>query len=99
MSVWSLLLACQGHTLIYSVTGETARLRDHQACGGRVAFFLHDSLILGTGPNAFFMPLKGIASSGPIVREHLLPAVAAAWSAGVPVELLRDILARTGLSQ
>lgn len=92
-----LLSACRGHTLLYSTAGETARLRDHQARGGRVAFFLHDSLILGTGPNAFFMPLKGIESSGPIVREHLLPAVAAAWSAGVPVELLRDILARTGL--
>ncbi len=92
-----LLSACQGHTLLYSIVGETARLRDHQARGGRVAFFLHDSLILGTGPNAFFMPLKGIETSGPIVREHLLPAVAAAWSAGVPVELLRDILARTGL--
>ncbi len=92
-----LLSACRGHTLLYSTAGETARLRDHQARGGRVAFFLHDSLILGTGPNAFFMPLKGIESPGPIVREHLLPAVAAAWSAGVPVELLRDILARTGL--
>ncbi|GDY07263.1 cyanophycin synthetase [Planctomycetia bacterium] len=92
-----LLSACRGHTLLYSTAGETARLRDHQARGGRVAFFLHDSLILGSGPNAFFMPLKGIESSGPIVREHLLPAVAVAWSAGVPVELLRDILARTGL--
>lgn len=92
-----LLSACQGHTLLYSIAGETARLRDHQARGGRVAFFLHDSLILGTGPNAFFLPLKGIESSGPIIREHLLPAVAAAWSAGVPVELLRDILARTGV--
>ncbi len=92
-----LLSACRGHTLLYSTAGETAGLRDHQARGGQVAFFLHDSLILGTGPNAFFLPLKGIASSGPIVREHLLPAVAAAWSAGVPVELLRDILARTGL--
>ncbi len=92
-----LLSACRGHTLLYSTAGETVRLREHQARGGRVAFFLGDSLILGTGPNAFFMPLKGIESSGPIVREHLLPAVAAAWSAGVPVELLRDILARTGL--
>ena len=92
-----LLSACRGHTLLYSIEGETAQLRDHQARGGRVAFFLHDSLILGTGPNAFFLPIKGIESSGPVVREHLLPAVAAAWSAGVPVELLRDILARTGL--
>lgn len=92
-----LLSACRGHTVLYSTEGETARLRDHQARGGRVAFFLHDSLILGTGPNAFFMPLKGIESGGSVVREHLLPAVAAAWSAGVPVELLRDILARTGL--
>lgn len=92
-----LLSACRGHTLLYSTEGETAQLRDHQARGGRVAFFLHDSLILGTGPNAFFLPLKGIESNGPVIREHLLPAVAAAWSAGVPVELLRDILARTGL--
>lgn len=92
-----LLSACQGHTLLYSTEGETARLRDHQARGGRVAFFLHDSLILGTGPNAYFLPLKGIELNGPIAREHLLPAVAAAWSAGVSVELLRDILARTGL--
>lgn len=92
-----LLSACQGHTLLYSTAGETARLRDHQARGGRVAFFLLDSLILGTGPNAYFLPLKGIESNGPIAREHLLPAVAAAWSAGVSVELLRDILARTGL--
>ncbi|MBC7821870.1 MAG: hypothetical protein IAG10_33705, partial [Planctomycetaceae bacterium] len=90
--------ACRGHMLLYSTVGETARLREHQARGGRVAFFLHDSLILGTGPNAFFLPLKGIESSGRIVREHWLPAVAAAWSAGVPVELLRDILARTGLT-
>ena len=92
-----LLSACRGHVLLYSIVGETARQREHQARGGRVAFFLHDSLILGTGPNAFFLPLKGIESSGPIVREHWLPAVAAAWSAGVPVELLREILARTGL--
>ena len=93
-----LLSACRGHTLLYSTAGETAQLQEHQARGGRVAFFLRDSLILGTGPNAFFLPLKGIESSGSINREHLLPAVAAAWSAGVPVELLRDILARTGLS-
>lgn len=93
-----LLAACRGHMLLYSTVGETARLREHQARGGRVAFFLHESLILGTGPNAFFLPLKGIESSGPIVREHWLPAVAAAWSAGVPVELLREILASTGLS-
>lgn len=93
-----LLSACRGHMLLYSTVGETARLREHQARGGRVAFVLHDSLILGTGPNAFFLPLKGIESSGPIVREHWLPAVAAAWSAGVPVELLREILASTGLS-
>ncbi len=93
-----LLAACRGHMLLYSTEGETARLREHQVRGGRVAFFLHDSLILGTGPNAFFLPLKGIESSGPIVREHWLPAVAAAWSAGVPVELLREILASTGLS-
>ncbi len=92
-----LLSACRGHVLLYSISGETAQLREHQARGGRVAFFLHDSLILGTGPNAFFLPLKGIDSSGSIARQHLLPAVAAAWSAGVPVELLRDILARTGL--
>jgi cyanophycin synthetase len=88
---------CRGHVVLYSIAGETAQLRDHQARGGRVAFFLHDSLILGTGPNAFFLPLKGIESSDSIAREQLLPAVAAAWSAGVPVELLRDILARTGL--
>jgi cyanophycin synthetase len=87
-----LLSACRGHLLLYSTRGETTQLREHQARGGRVAFFLHDSLILGTGPNAFFLPLKGIESSGPIVREHWLPAVAAAWSAGVPVELLREIL-------
>ena len=93
-----LLSACRGHMLLYSTVGETARLREHQARGGRVAFFLHESLILGTGPNAFFLPLKGIESSGPIVREHWLPAVAAAWSAGVPVELLREILASKGLS-
>ena len=93
-----LLSACRGHMLLYSTVGETARLREHQARGGRVAFFLHDSLILGTGPNAFFLPLKGIESSGHIVREHWLPAVAAAWPAGVPVELLREILASTGLS-
>ena len=92
-----LLSACRGHVVLYSITGETAQLREHQARGSRVAFFLNDSLILGTGPNAFFLPLKGIKSSGSIVREYLLPAVAAAWSAGVPVELLRDILARTGL--
>lgn len=92
-----LLSACRGHTLLYSTEGETTLLRNHQARGGRVAFFLHNSLILGTGPNAFFLPLKGLESSGPIVREHVLPAVAAAWSAGVPVELLRDILARTGV--
>lgn len=88
-----LLSACRGHLLLYSTAGETSQLREHQARGGRVAFFLHDSLILGTGPNAFFLPLKRIESSGPIMREHWLPAVAAAWSAGVPVELLREILA------
>ena len=92
-----LLSACRGHVVLYSIAGEIPRLSEHQALGGRVAFFLNDSLILGAGPNAFFLPLKGIESSGSIVREQLLPAVAAAWSAGVPVELLRDILARTGL--
>lgn len=92
------LSACRGHVLLYSHVGETDRLREHQARGGRVAFYLGDSLILGTGPSAFFLPLKAIGASGPIVREHWLPAVAAAWSAGVPVELLRDIFRRTGLS-
>ncbi|MFM9965170.1 MAG: cyanophycin synthetase [Planctomycetaceae bacterium] len=93
-----LLSACRGHLLLYSTLGETAQLREHQARGGRVAFFLHDSLVLGTGPNAYFLPLKAIESAGPIEREHWLPAVAAAWSAGVPVELLREIFARTGLT-
>jgi cyanophycin synthetase len=93
-----LLTRCRGHVLLYSTVGETPRLREHQARGGRVAFFLHDSLILGTGANAYFLPFKGVASAGPVVREHWLPAVAAAWSAGVPVELLREVLGRTGLS-
>lgn len=88
----TLLSACRGQVVLYSALGETAQLREHQARGGRVAFFLHDNLILGTGPNAFFLPLKGLESSGSIVREHWLPAVAAAWSAGVPVELLRETL-------
>lgn len=90
--------ACRGHIVLYSTAGETARLREHQARGGRVAFYWQDSLILGTGPNAFFLPLCGLETSAPIAREHLLPAAAAAWSAGVPIELLRDIFARNGLS-
>jgi cyanophycin synthetase len=93
-----LLQKCRGQVVLYSTTGETARLREHQARDGRVAFFLADSLILASGPNAFFLPLKGLSQSEPIQREHLLPAVAAAWCTGLPVELLRDILARTGLN-
>ncbi len=92
-----LVLACRGNVVLYSIEGETAQLREHQARGGRVAFGLHDNFVLGTGPNAFFLPLKG-SETASLPRQHLLPAVAAAWSAGVPVELLRDILGRTGLS-
>jgi cyanophycin synthetase len=93
-----ILQKSRGHVVLYSTTGETARLREHQARDGRVAFFMADSLILASGPNAFFLPLKGLNRSEPIQREHLLPAVAAAWCAGLPIELLRDILARTGLN-
>lgn len=92
-----LVAACRGHVVLYSIEGETPQLREHQARGGRVAFGLLDNLVLGTGPNAFFLPLKGANSTTSVPRQYLLPAVAAAWSAGVPVELLRDILSRTGL--
>ncbi|HLQ46106.1 MAG TPA: hypothetical protein VK137_15300, partial [Planctomycetaceae bacterium] len=92
-----LVSTCRGHVVLYSLEGETPRLREHQARDGRVAFCLRDSLVLGTGPNAFFLSLKGLDAATPAPREHLLPAVAAAWSVGVPVELLRDILGRTGL--
>lgn len=89
--------ACRGAVVLYSLQGEVPSLRDHQGRGGRVAFLLSGNLVLGIGPNAFFLPLKGLSDT-PLPGEHLLPAVAAAWSAGVPVELLRDILGRTGLS-
>ena len=80
--------------LLYSTAGETAPLREHQSRGGRVAFLLHNNLVLGTGPNAYFLPLRKAESSAPVVRENLLPAVAAVWSAGVPAERLRSILTR-----
>ncbi len=92
-----LVAVCRGNVVLYSLEGETPQLREHQSRGGRVAFCLHDNLVLGTGPNAFFLPLKGSDTLASLPRQHLLPAVAAAWSAGVPVELLRDILGRTGL--
>jgi hypothetical protein len=92
-----LIAACRGNVVLYSIEGETPQLREHQARGGRVAFGLLDNLVLGTGPNAFFLPLKGSNSLASVPRQHLLPAVAAAWSAGVPVELLRDILSRASL--
>ena len=84
--------ACRGQVLLYSTAGETAPLREHQSRGGRVAFLLHNNLVLGTGPNAYFLPLRKAESSDPVVRENLLPAVAAVWSAGVPAERLRSIL-------
>ncbi|MCX7420697.1 MAG: acetate--CoA ligase family protein [Planctomycetia bacterium] len=92
-----LIAACRGHVVLYSIEGETPQLREHQSRGGRVAFGLLDNLVLGTGPSAFFLPLRGSNTLTSLPRENLLPAVAAAWSAGVPVELLRDILSRTGL--
>ncbi len=92
-----ILSICRGPVVLYSLEGETPQLRDHQARGGRVAFALGESLILGTGPNAFFVSLKGLDAKTPAPREYLLPAVAAAWSVGMPVELLRDILGRKGL--
>lgn len=89
-----LLAACRGQVLLYSTLGETATLRDHQAHGGRVAFLLNDNLVLGAGPSAYFLPLRKFDSADPIVRENLLLAAAAVWSAGVPAERLRMILAR-----
>ena len=89
-----LLAECRGQALLYSAAGETAPLRDHQARGGRVAFLLHNNLVLGAGPNAYFLPLKKADSSNPVVRENLLPAVAAVWSTGLPAEQLRSILTR-----
>ena len=97
-SLERLISACRGQVVVYSLAGETAAVRDHQALGGRVAFVLNDSLVLGTGPSAFFLSLKGLDANGALPREDVLPAVAAAWCAGVPVELLRDILGRTGLN-
>ncbi len=91
----NLLAACRGQVLLYSTAGETATLRDHQARGGRVAFMLGDNVVLGVGPSAYFLPLRKTDSAGPVVRENFLPAVAAVWSAGVPAERLRMILART----
>ena len=88
--------ACRGNVVLYSHEGETPQLREHQTRGGRVAFGLLDNLVLGSGPNAFFLPLKGLNASSLPPRQHLLPAVAAAWSAGIPVELLRAILGRSG---
>lgn len=68
------------------------RLREHQARGGKVAFCLNEDLVLATGPNAFFLPRKGCATDPAYADDVWLPAVAAAWAAGVPVELLRGIL-------
>lgn len=92
-----LVQACQGQVVVYSSNGETPAIRDHQARGGRVAFALLESLVLGAGPNAFFLPLRALQTSGAIAIEDALPAIAAAWCAGVPVELLRSVLGRSGV--
>lgn len=86
--------ACRGEVLLYSTNGETAALRDHQARGGRVAFLLGDSVVLGLGPNAYFLPLKQAGLSDSEIRGNLLTAIAAVWSAGIPAEQLRDTLPR-----
>ncbi len=90
-----LLAKCRGQVLLYSIAGETASLREHQSRGGRVAFLLQNNVVLGTGPNAYFLPLSKFDSVAPVVRQNLLLAVAAVWSAGVPAERLRGMMART----
>ncbi len=87
-----IVAGCAGQVLLYSVEGEMPRLREHQARGGKVAFCLNEDLVLATGPNAFFLPRKGCATDPAYADDVWLPAVAAAWAAGVPVELLRGIL-------
>jgi cyanophycin synthetase len=91
----TLLAECRGQALLYSVTGETDSLRHHQAQGGRVAFLLHNSVVLGVGPSAYFLPLKPLDSSGSVDREHWLLAIATTWAAGVSAERLRDLLKRS----
>ena len=88
---------CDGEVLLYSQDAGNKAVAEHRARKGRAALMRGDALILAHG--AVETPLIELAASPIIgekvqqdVRPQALPAVAAAWALGIPLDLIRASL-------
>lgn len=85
---------CAGSVVFFSLDGQYPVLASHREAGGRVAFAREGQLVLAEGPRE--IPLAPLAELPithggrvPFQIENVLAAAAAAWSLGVPLEVIR----------
>lgn len=86
---------CDGEVIFFSTDPEAAPLAGHREAGGRYVVLQGRRVALGIGREETI--LLNLAYAGFIQRsatpdadiESLLPAIAAAWSLGVPPDLIR----------
>ncbi|MDO5288935.1 MAG: cyanophycin synthetase [Pseudomonadota bacterium] len=90
-----------GEVLLYSLTPDPPALQAHRERKGRCVFARGTDILLDTGTqeiplvNLNTSSLCGITRESPDdVRPHVLAAVAAAWSLGISVDLIRAGLLR-----
>ena len=85
---------CKGSVLFFARDGGHPVIVEHRAAGGQAVFIRDNAIMLGTGSKEMTIlsldrvPLTHGGRIGFQV-ENTLAAVAAAWGAGVPVELIR----------
>jgi cyanophycin synthetase len=85
---------CPGNVLYFDLNGDNPIIVEHRAKGGRAVFVRDRHVILATG--AHEIPIVSIdrvplTNNGRIEFhvENTLAAIAAAWSVGIPAELIR----------
>lgn len=85
---------CPGNVLYFDLNGDNPIIVEHRSTGGRAVFVRDRHVILATGTHE--IPIVSIdrvplTNNGRIEFhvENTLAAIAAAWSVGIPAELIR----------
>lgn len=85
---------CPGSVVFFAIDEREPVLANHRAAGGRAVFVRNNAIILADGPQEeILLSLeRAPLTHGGRIRfqvENTLAAVAAAWSLGIPLDLIR----------
>ena len=85
---------CPGSVVFFAIDELEPVLANHRAAGGRAVFVRNNAIILADGPQEeMLLSLeRAPLTHGGRIRfqvENTLAAVAAAWSLGIPLDLIR----------